>query len=185
MRQKQINTNSNSIRINYPSTDYFLLNKKIREYIDFQTNNFKNLTLDKVKTNYYLIIDYKEYGYKNIISYVFLLETYNGGAHPDHLIWTINYDKKINKIITIKDLINSDPMILEKLSSFSYNVLSNDNAFKNSNILSMLKDGTAPTIDNFKNIVFSNNGLIIYFERYQIAPYYFGEIALTYPMQQG
>ena len=47
MRQKQINTNSNSIRINYPSTDYFLLNKKIREYIDFQTNNFKNLTLDK------------------------------------------------------------------------------------------------------------------------------------------
>ena len=49
----------------------------------------------------------------------------------------------------------------------------------------MLKDGTAPTIDNFKNIVFSNNGLIIYFERYQIAPYYFGEIALTYPMQQG
>ena len=57
MRQKQINTNSNSIRINYPSTDYSLLNKKIREYIDFQTNNFKNFTLDKVKTNYYLIID--------------------------------------------------------------------------------------------------------------------------------
>ena len=185
MIKKQINTNSNSIRINYPFTDYFLLNKKIREYIDFQTNNFKNLTLDKVKTNYYLIIDYKEYGYKDIISYVFFLETYDDGAHPNNLIWTINYDKKINKIITIKDLINSDPMILEKLSSFSYNVLSNDNAFKNSNILSMLKHGTAPTIDNFKNIVFSNNGLIIYFERYQIAPYYFGEIALTYPMQQG
>ena len=128
MRQKQINTNSNFIRINYPSTDYSLLNRMIREYIDFQTSGFKNLTLDKVKTNYYLIIDYKEYGYKDIISYVFFLETY---------------------------------------------------------ILSMLKDGTAPTVDNFKNIVFSNNGLIIYFERYQIAPYYFGEIALTYPMRQG
>ena len=81
-------------------------------------------------------------------------------------------------------MINSDPMILEKLSSFSYNVLSNDNAFKNFNILSMLKDGTAPTIDNFKNIVFSNNGLIIYLESYQLAPYYFGEIALTYPYKK-
>lgn len=59
MIKKQINTNYNSIRINYPSTDYSLLNKKIREYIDFQANNFIDLTLGKVKTNYYLIIDYK------------------------------------------------------------------------------------------------------------------------------
>ena len=125
----------------------------------------------------------------------YLIEPETKVIYIDNKVSIINYDTikhfdndkvivSANKIITIKDLINSDPMILEKLSSFSYNVLSNDNAFKNSNILSMLKDGTAPTIDNFKNIVFSNNGLIIYFERYQIAPYYFGEIALTYPYKK-
>ena len=45
----------------------------------------------------------------------------------------------------------------------------------------MLKEGTLPTADNFKNILFSDKGLIIYFERYQIAPYYYGDYSITIP----
>ena len=45
----------------------------------------------------------------------------------------------------------------------------------------MLKEGTLPILNNYKNILFSDKGLIIYFERYQIAPYYFGDYSITVP----
>ena len=45
----------------------------------------------------------------------------------------------------------------------------------------MLKEGTQPLTNNYKNILFTNEGLIIYFERYQIAPYYYGDYKITIP----
>ena len=47
----------------------------------------------------------------------------------------------------------------------------------------MLKEGTLPTTDNFKNILFTDKGLIIYFERYQIAPYYYGDYNIIAPYE--
>ena len=42
-------------------------------------------------------------------------------------------------------------------------------------------DGTTPNKKNFTKLIFSNKGLILYFERYQIAPYYLGEYNITIP----
>ena len=56
--------------------------------------------------------------------------------------------------------------------------------FKNADIIDMMLDGTTPIKNNFKNFVFTSNGLMLIFERYQIAPYYFGEYNITIPYQQ-
>ena len=174
-----INHNDNNITINYPSTNYLKVNTIIKEYLDTNINNFKNITLDKAKTTYYLIINYKEYHHQNLISYIFFSESFTGGAHPIHLIKSFIYNIDTNSFITINTLIKNNPSILKELSNYTYKTLSNKKIFQNQVVNNMLKEGTLPTTDNFKNILFTDKGLIIYFERYQIAPYYYGDYNIT------
>ena len=176
-----INHNDNNITINYPSTNYPKVNTIIKEYLDTSINNFKNITLDKTKTTYYLIINYKEYHYHNLISYIFFAESFTGGAHPVHLIKSFVYNINTNSFITINTLTKNNPNILNELSNYAYNTLSNKKIFQNQVVNNMLKEGTLPTTNNFKNILFTDKGLIIYFERYQIAPYYYGDYNITIP----
>ena len=178
-----INHNDNNITINYPSTNYPKVNALIKEYLDTNINNFKNITLNKTKTTYYLIINYKEYHYHNLISYIFFSESFTGGAHPIHLIKSFVYNIDTNSFITINTLIKSNPNILNKLSDYTYHTLSNKKIFQNQVVNNMLKEGTLPTTDNFKNILFTDKGLIIYFERYKIAPYYYGDYNITIPYE--
>ena len=179
-----INHNDNNITINYPSTNYPKVNTLIKEYLDTNINTFKNITLNKTKTAYYLIINYKEYYYHNLISYIFFSESFTGGAHPIHLIKTLVYNIDTNSFITINTIIKNNPNILNELSTYTYNTLSNKKIFQPQVVNDMLKEGTLPTADNFKNILFSDKGLIIYFERYQIAPYYYGDYSITIPYKE-
>ena len=176
-----INHNDNNITINYPSTNYPKVNALIKEYLDTNINNFKNITLNKTKTTYYLIINYKEYHYHNLISYIIFSESFTGGAHPIHLIKSFIYNINTNSFITINTLIKNNPNILNELSNYTYHTLSNKKIFQNQVVNDMLKEGTLPTTNNFKNILFTDKGLIIYFERYQIAPYYYGDYNITIP----
>ena len=178
-----INHNDNNITINYPSTNYLKVNTIIKEYLDTSINNFKNITLDKTKTTYYLIINYKEYHYQNLISYIFFSESFTGGAHPIHLIKSFIYNIDTNSFITINTLIKNNSNILKELSNYTYKTLSNKKIFQNQVVNNMLKKGTLPTTDNFKNILFTDKGLIIYFERYQIAPYYYGDYNIIVPYE--
>ena len=178
-----INHNDNNITINYPSTNYPKVNALIKEYLDTNINNFKNITLNKTKTTYYLIINYKEYHYHNLISYIFFSESFTGGAHPIHLIKSFIYNINTNSFITINTLIKNNPNILNELSNYTYHTLSNKKIFQNQVVNDMLKEGTLPTTNNFKNILFTDKGLIIYFERYQIAPYYYGDYNIIVPYE--
>lgn len=178
------NHTDNNITINYPSTNYPKVNTLIKEYLDTNINNFKNITLDKAKTTYYLIINYKEYHYHNLISYIFFSESFTGGAHPIHLIKSFAYNIDTNSFITINTLIKNNPNILNELSNYTYHTLSNKKIFQNQVVNDMLKEGTLPTTNNFKNILFTDKGLIIYFERYQIAPYYYGDYNITIPYKE-
>ena len=45
----------------------------------------------------------------------------------------------------------------------------------------MLLEGTKPTLDNFKNFSYTEDGFKIYFNYYQIAPYYYGSSVITVP----
>lgn len=181
---KEINTISyqeNTIKIVCPSTNYTKLNKRIKKIITNQINDFTKITLNKEKTTYYLIINYKSYSYKTIISYIFFTESYFLGAHPIHEIWTVNYDYKENKFITIDNIINNNQIILNNIANYTYQNLSQKKIFQNETVLNMLKEGTKPRLNNYKHILFSKEGLIIYFDRYQIAPYYYGNYSITIP----
>ena len=178
---------NNIVNINYPREKYILLNENIEKLISKYLNEFLYLAkgVEQPYFDYTLNIEYQKYNYETYLSYVFFISMYTGGAHPNNLIETINYDIKNNKIIDIEYLTKNNKNILNKLSQESYKILSKNKEFQvNEDIFAMLKEGTSPKIENFRNIAFSNDGLIVYFEQYQIAPYSFGKFKITIPYWQ-
>lgn len=172
----------NKINIYFPITNYDLLDKEINNIIDTYIKEFKDAINEyKIQENLYytLYINYDEYTYKNYISFVFNIEMFTGGAHPNHFITTINYDTLNNKFINIDSLIDLNKNILNSLSKESRNILSSDKKFQINYNKDMMYEGTLPDKKNFKNFVLTENGLKILFDYYQIAPYYYGETIIN------
>lgn len=172
----------NKINIYFPITNYKLLDKEINNIVDTYVKEFKDAINEyKIQENLYytLYINYDEYTYKNYISFVFNIEMFTGGAHPNHFITTINYDTLNNKFINIDSLINLNINILNSLSKESRNILSSDKKFQINYNKDMMYEGTLPNKKNFKNFVLTENGLKILFNYYQIAPYYYGETIIN------
>ena len=162
------------VDVSYPVTDYKKLNSEITKKLKYYQKLFLNEIKDSDITifNYYtLIINYNSYVYNDILSYVFFVEYFVGGAHPNYFIFTINYDKNNNSFITYMNNLNV-------LSDYSRRELIKDPRIVNTG---MLLDGTRPIKDNFKNFVFTDKGYIFYFERYKIAPYSSGDTSLLVP----
>ncbi len=177
--------NDVSIDIIYPNYQYQVLNKGInkiiKEYYQMFNSDLEN---QNNLSSSYLQINYRKYEYNNYLSVVFYTTVYLGGAHPSHLIKTISYNKETNKIITIEDLINENKNILTILSNKSRNYFSKEQVFQDDIIKNMLYEGTKPQKENFQNFVFTPKGILFFFQRYQIAPYAYGDYNLTIPYQE-
>lgn len=178
------NEHQYKIKVYYPEVSYSLLNDMIEEKINDYILNFKNDINDiNVQENQYytLSILYDSYSYQDYISYVFEIESYIGGAHPNHDIWTITYDFKNNKIVTINDLIKTDSKFLEIVSN-----ISREELIINPRIVDtqMLMDGTNPNLENFSKFAFSDSGLFFFFPHYQVAPYSSGSFVISIPYQE-
>ncbi len=177
------NEYKNKVKVYFPNTKYSLLNRKIKGKIERLLRDFNSHLNDVIPNQYFsLDVNYDTYNYNNIISFVFNIESFYGGAHPDHEIWTISYDTKNNKVITIDSLLKKYPNILNKLSDNAYNLLKNNpKLMESSYSKDMLIDGTKPLKENFNSFAFTDKGLIIFFQRYQIAPYSMGDFHVIIP----
>lgn len=169
------------LKIDIPDTNYeklnSIINNKIKEYIlEFKSN----ITTEVLEFNSYysLIIYYKEYNYNNYLSYAFFVEYFTGGAHPNHDIWTVVFNKDTNDIIGLDYLISKNRNILNIFSTISRNELMYDKGIVDT---SMMMEGTRPTKENFSRYVFSNDGIILFFPQYQVAPYSSGQFTVTLP----
>lgn len=179
-------TIKNEINISYPRTNYPILNREIGDKIKKLIDDFMDYAKEETTYNftYTLDITYDEYGNENYLSYVFYTSTYTGGAHPDNQIFTINYDITKNKIVTIEDIIENESTLIY-LSDESRKILKKNEYFlKNKSSFEMLIEGTTPTKENFKNFAYTENGLIIYFEQYQVAPYAAGSFKVLIPYKK-
>jgi len=118
------------------------------------------------------------------ISFVINIYYFVGGAHGSEEIYTFNYDIAQKKEITINDFLNSSTEALQKLSELSaQDVTSQLQATGiqiDSSLEQMIKKGTEPTVENFKDFNFNYNSLTIYFQKYQVAPGAAGSIKVTF-----
>lgn len=174
-----------NISIYYPLTKFEILNKEIQRVINGYLSDFKssvNAELTKgIWNEFYLDIKFNMYKYKNYVSYVFYISNFTGGAHGNSYFYTITFDTSKKQIITISDLKYKNKSLLVDLSNYTYKNLMNNQELKDIGALDMIKDGTKPIKDNFKNFALTNEGIMIFFENYQVAPHVAGEFVVTVP----
>ena len=102
-----------------------------------------------------------------------------GRAHPYRAHRVLNFDLAKNKELKLKDLFKPNSKFLKKLSELSSKQLKNIVGTKDQ---WMITEGTKPTYKNFKNWNIEKDSLLITFDEYQVAPYYYGpqEIEISY-----
>lgn len=180
-------TTKTKINIYIPYTEYPKLNRQIKEITDYYLSEFQkeitntSLPIDIYNTIYIL---YDEYYYQEYISIILYIETFTGGAHPNHTIKSIIYNKKTNNFITIDTLYEQNPNILNELSTISREILKKNPQYNDKQNKETLYNGTSPNKENFSNLAITKLGLKIYFNYYQIAPYYYGSSEITIPYNQ-
>ncbi len=184
---KEINEDNEKYTIKgyIPCTNYKILNEKIKSTINADIEQFKKDASESIPVaeGLKLAFDFTfdSYDAGNYVSYVINEYINLGGAHPNTYVKTISYDIKNNKVVTIQDLLKGNSKIIEQLSSYTRNELSNNSILKEVNDKDMLKAGTAAKIENFSRFAFDKKGLIIFFEKYQVAPYVAGDFTVTVP----
>jgi hypothetical protein len=107
------------------------------------------------------------HGGHDILSVVFFVSQYLGGAHPGDHHDVINYDLTQAKVLDLADLFKSGSDYLEVIAGYSIQELK-----KNQKILfSNFEAGASPKPENYAAWSITPTGLLVIFEEYQVAPY--------------
>ncbi|MEL6561513.1 MAG: DUF3298 domain-containing protein [Bacteroidota bacterium] len=117
----------------------------------------------------------------NILSFSFNSEYYTGGAHSNSNIVYKVINTKTNKVLGLKDLISNKKVLTataEKLFRKQKNLPADKNLLEEGYFF---ENGKFTINDN---IGLNQNGLIIYFNNYEIAPYSMGPSAVFIPFYE-
>lgn len=124
-----------------------------------------------------LYVDYNiEFENKTALSLLFSISTFaQGAAHPNNSVSTLNF---INgEKVSLGQLFQDKSDYLTMLAEFSLAALNK----KDIDDKDWIKKGSEGTADNYKNWYFSNNGLVIVFDTYQVAAYVYGPQTVEIP----
>ncbi|MBE0478685.1 DUF3298 and DUF4163 domain-containing protein [Candidatus Aerophobetes bacterium] len=117
------------------------------------------------------------------LSFTIKMYYFTGGAHGDEEIYAFNYDMVRNKEIHIEDFLGFSQEALKKISEISAKDIMSQLQCKGweevTHLKEMVNDGAAPVFDNFGNFNFDSYSLIIYFQKYQVAPGAAGLLTVT------
>lgn len=110
-----------------------------------------------------------------------------GAAHPFHTMLTYVFDYKNDKLVQVSDMFKQNSDYLHVLSTLSKEDLmrqSKTGVSESRFDESTVESGTKPEEDNFRNILPLRDGLAIYFEEYQVAPYAAGPQRVVIPYEK-
>lgn len=181
-----------SLEIFYPIFGNSPVDAAIKTFVDKQVQEYQEEILDfnppdeedsasaghwELSGNFSL-----EYPNPNVVSVIFNIYTYTGGAHGNVVISCLNFDLKTGKTIDFADLFQDPEKALEMMSSFSAKKLNTelgDYADED-----MINSGTAPDLINFSNLSLVPNGLFIEFQPYQVGPWAAGPQRVEMTLQE-
>lgn len=106
---------------------------------------------------------------ENIVSIIWDVWNFTGGAHGNLDIVTFVYDLRAGRALDLQDLFADEEGALNLLSRLSGEKLKEslgDMADE-----AMIKNGTTPDLDNFACVVPTPEGVRVYFQPYQVAPW--------------
>lgn len=171
------------IKISYPQTEYYLLNENLIEQLNVVIKEFVEYekVLAKQGIHYTLEVIDEPHAYQDYISYVFYVSIYAGGAHPNSVVLTVNYDSRENKMITVNEIIKNDTILNNICTESRKQLQSNEIIGSDPTSMKLMIEGTAPVKNNYKNFSFEKEGIIFYFQQSQIAPYSSGIMKTVIP----
>lgn len=176
-----------TINVTYPTLNSTEATKAIKKYIDEEISIFKENTDWGVDTgispvensDLFLTIDYREEKSSHIHTYVFIEETYTGGAHPLHMSKTFSVSRS-GKVLSVTDLFTNEKDGLFTIAPFVQKELSS----RGIGDASQIKEGAAPTVENYQNFIPTDTSLTIIFDPYQVAAYAAGTQIVEIPLSK-
>lgn len=117
-------------------------------------------------------------GYKECITYIAVHEEYNGGAHPNTFVNITNFDSGSGDEITLNDIFKEG--YEEQLITFLTEQLmkeTNAATIEELHEKGFLFFDTEMFVSN--NFILGEDNITFLYNRYEIAPYAYGEISLT------
>ncbi len=192
------NTNPFKIDISYPEIsgqDWY--NQKVKDFVDSQLADFKKNSLDndevikkadpegyaKYPREYDMTVGYtKGQIDDSVISIVFNVYTFEGGAHGSTNFYSINYSTKDKTEIKLADLFPGQADYLQKISDYCKTDLTKQiTKAMGSTDGSWIADGAGPKEENYSIFLINKDGVVIYFPQYQVAPYVAGDFEVKVP----
>jgi len=99
-----------------------------------------------------------------------------GGAHPNSYSFVLNYDLGAQRELGLYDLFRSNSGYLQTISDYCIRRLRNQVTDYES-----LRDGAAPSLENYDSWIITRGGLSITFNAYQVASYAEGPKTVLVP----
>jgi hypothetical protein len=179
------------INASYPRHANPAIDQAVEAFVSSEISSFRNQSqsgmhvIQGVPDTLY--ITYSNYTTEKTFSVAFEAESYfNGMAHPSHETTTMNFWSDSGEPILLPDIFNSSSY-LQALSNITAEELAakliDSTAPPETAKLErdLIAAGTAPNAGNFREFLISSDGLIIIFQEYQVAPYYFGPQQVVVP----
>lgn len=150
-----------------------LISDFLRSYIDFKTNFPESIT------PWYFKIDVSvSYTSPEFVCLAFNTSSYTGGAHPNSTLQYMNLSKQGKEMNKIKQFFQDVPKLTAQLES---NFRTENGLSASENLADkgfMFDKNTFSLSDNFG---FNQQGLIVYYNPYEIASHSEGPIVITLP----
>lgn len=119
---------------------------------------------------------------KDIVSIVFTIESYSGGAHGNYSEEVLNFDLKTDRELQFQDLFEEPSVALKLLSQYCASALKEKIGEQAD--ADMIAYGTYPTLANFSEIQLAPGKVIIHFQPYQVAPWVEGAPQIVVPLEK-
>ncbi|WP_432666705.1 polysaccharide deacetylase family protein [Wukongibacter baidiensis] len=171
--------------VHYPITTNHEINEEVSKINQDHISNFKKDASEFFEGTppeggfsswvYELNIDYNVFRSSDeVVSFKFDVHSFTGGAHSIHEIYTKTYNLDTGYEFMLNDVFKKDSDYLNILSKISSKQLTESGRLGDYVNEDWIKDGTSPSVENFKHFVLTNNSIIFHFSEFQVAPWVAG-----------
>jgi len=178
-KDERVSYSKHEIKMDVPLISDPYLKQVVTKKLDGFKNEFlKSIQGEQTEFTSTFFVTSKTYSYQNYFSIAFFLESYTGGAHPNHDIWTIVFDKEKKEVVFLHSILEENPKFLSSTSSFVRSSLLFHPGVVDT---AWMMEGTRAESVNFERFLFTEEGILFYFIPYQIAPYSSGTFEVLMP----
>ena len=171
------------IRVHYPITGNARVDADVADWAQQAVDTFQNTYGEEPD----LGVPYEletTYGTTrptpSVLSIIWKTASYTGGAHGNLEITTTTYDMKSGALIDLYDVFENLDTALDVMSGYCTKALTKSLGDMYND--DMLSSGTAPEAENFSSFALTPEGIRIFFQPYQVAPWAAGPQVVDIPL---